>query len=127
MKMLSILNQVIESGQDSPSFRKLRYRLAILNEEIYGDPGAGLIRQLIAENPYYDKYHHAMRWMLEKNEEAVKSASELDEDCVLVKMMFDSSVDDEHFLAQLNEERTGKTSSWYTYRGYLNSIALAMP
>ena len=85
----------------------------------YGDPGAGLIRQLIDENPGYDKYHLAMRWMLTNNEKAVQLASEEDDDNILVKMMFDSDVDNEQYISQLSNERENKTQAWRLYRVFI--------
>ena len=69
-RMMEIFNQSREMGLDSISYRKFKYRLAILNERIYADPGAGLMRQLMAENPGYDKYHLALRAMLIDNVDA---------------------------------------------------------
>ena len=126
-KMLAIQVRYFESGQDSPSFRKMRYRLAILNEKVFGDPGAGLMRQLITENPGYDKFHQAMRWMLANNEDAIEDAQEEDEDNVLVKMMFDKEVDDDSYMTKLNEEREGRTKLWSGYRSFINNIGLTMP
>lgn len=125
-KMFAIRERVKDSGQDSISFRKLRYRLAVLNEKHYGDPGAGLIRQLIDENPGYDKYHLAMRWMLANNEKAVQLASEEDDDNILVKMMFDSDVDNEQYISQLSNERENKTQAWRLYRVFINNLELSI-
>ena len=125
-KMYAIRERVKDSGQDSISFRKLRYRLAVLNEKHYGDPGAGLIRQLIDENPGYDKYHLAMRWMLANNEKAVQLASEEDDDNILVNMMFDSDVDNEQYISQLSNERENKTQAWRLYRVFINNLELSI-
>lgn len=127
MKMLAIQERFFETGQDSPSFRKMRYRLAILNEKVFGDPGAGLMRQLITENPGYDKYHKAIRWMLADNEEAITEAQEEDDDNILVKMMFDTNVDDDSYMTKLIEEREGKTGVWSQYRNYIKNLGLTMP
>lgn len=125
-KMYAIRERVKDSGQDSISFRKLRYRLAVLNEKHYGDPGAGLIRQLIDENPGYDKYHLAMRWMLAKNEKVVQLATEEDDDSSLVKMLFDSNVNNEQYISQLCNEREDKTLAWRLYRVFINNLELSL-
>lgn len=127
MKMLAIQERFFETGQDSPSFRKMRYRLAILNEKVFGDPGAGLMRQLITENPGYDKYHQAIRWMLIKNEDAIAESQEDNESNTLIKMMFDSSIDDVSYMNKLKEEREGKTRIWSEYRSYIKNLGLTMP
>lgn len=126
-KMLNIQNSFFESGQDSISFRKMRYRLAILNEKVFNCPGAGLIRQLITENPYYSKYHQAMRWMLRKNEEAAIAAQTDDEDYQIIKDIFDDRVDDELHLRMISMARVAKTQKWNTYRRFLNDLCLAVP
>ena len=85
------------------------------------------MRQLITENPGYDKYHKAIRWMLTDNEEAIKEAQEKDDDNTLIKMMFDTEVDDDSYMAKLIEEREGKTIIWGQYRNFIKNIGLTMP
>ena len=126
-KMLAIQERFFETGQDSPAFRKMRYRLAILNEKVFGDPGAGLMRQLITENPGYDKYHQAIRAMLANNEEAIEEAKEVDDDNILVKMIVDKNIDEETYITKLREEREGRTRMWSEYRSFINNIGLPMP
>lgn len=127
MKMLAIQERFFETGQDSPSFRKMRYRLAILNEKVFGDPGAGLMRQLITENPGYDKYHNAIRWMLANNEDATEEADNEDDSNYLVKMLFDKTIDDSEYMTKIKEERENKTQAWSEYRSFIKNIGLTMP
>lgn len=123
-KMISIYNDAIEKGLDSTSFRKFKYRLAILNEKVYGDPGAGVIRSLIAENPGYDKYYLALRWMLIANPEAVLAG----ESCgnALVRDMFDASVNEDTFIERIAGARKEKGDTWKDFRKFINSLKLAM-
>ena len=132
-RMLAILNSAREMGLDAISFRKLKYRLAILNEKQYGDPGLGVIRNLIAENPSYDKYHIAFRWMLWKHPdliEAYKAKRAEDEDAEeegkLVQMLLDSTITEDAFLEQLREVRTEKGDEWNEYRHLINNFKLPM-
>lgn len=123
-RMIALYNDALEKGLDSTSFRKFKYRLAILNEKVYGDPGAGVMRSLIAENPGYDKYYLALRWMLKANQEAVLAG----ESCgnSLVRDMFDATVGEDDFTARLRNARREKGDTWKDFRKYLNSLKLAM-
>lgn len=123
-KMAALYEAAIEKGLDSTSFRKFRYRLAILNERVYGDPGAGVMRSLIAENPGYEPYYRAIRWMLKANREAV-AAADTNEN-LLVKSMFNSEQDDSEFLELLSNARDEKGDEWSGFKKFLNSLKLAM-
>lgn len=127
-QMLAIYNSARDMGLDSISYRKFKYRMAILNESQFNDPGLGIIRNLISENPSYDKYHKALRWMLLKHADIIDGVkSEEDEEpCELVKMLVDASTSDEAFLTKMKAERAEKSSSWNEYRRYINALKLPM-
>lgn len=128
-RMLAIFNSARDMGLDSISFRKLKYRLAILNERQYEDPGIGVIRSLISENPSYDKYHIALRWMLWKHPDIIKAYKEEDKDahkCKLVESLLDQNSDEQEFLKQLRTARAEKNSDWNSYRRLINSLKLPM-
>ena len=132
-RMLAILNSAREMGLDAISFRKLKYRFAILNEKQYGDPGLGVIRNLISENPSYDKYHIAFRWMLWKHPdliEAYKTKRAEDEDVEeegkLVQMLLDNTIAEDAFLERLREVRAEKGKEWNEYRHVINNFKLPM-
>ena len=124
--MISLWDALRDKGLDAETFRKIRYRLAILNERVYHDPGAGLMRQLMAENPAYASFHAALRWMLQANEEAVKEAA-LEEDNPLVDMIISGKATEEEFLARVDAARKGRTVEWQAYRRFVNNLKLAMP
>ena len=113
-------------GLDSISYRKFKYRLAILNERIYADPGAGLMRQLMAENPGYDKYHLALRAMLIDNVDARQEFEE-EADNPIVDVLFDREKNNASFLELVQEERDKKSTPWNAYRRFINNLKLAMP
>lgn len=119
-QMISLFEKATDNGTDSPAYRKFRYRLAILNEGHYGDPGFHIIKDLIAENPYYDRYHADLRWMLQKHKEEL--GYELDEDNPLINLLMDEGVSEEDFLKALREERSGKTDAWHHYRRYISRL-----
>lgn len=125
-KMMALFNQSRDMGLDSTSYRKFKYRLAILNERVYADPGAGLMRQLLAENPAYDKYHIALRAMLIDDDDA---RQEFDEEIgnPIAALLFDREKNNADFLDLLREERDKKSVHWNAYRRFINNLKLAMP
>lgn len=125
-KMMALFNQSREMGLDSISYRKFKYRLAMLNERVYSDPGAGLMRQLLAENPAYDKYHTALRSMLIGNTEA-RLEFEEETDNPIVSLLFDKEKDDTTFIELVRDEREKKSNPWNAYRRFINNLKLAMP
>ncbi len=131
-RMIAIFNSARDMGLDSISFRKLKYRLAILNERQYNDPGLGIMRSLIAESPSYDKYHIAFRWMLWKHPDLIDTYREfLDEDeepeaCKLIEMVLDKNCSEEDFLTQLRISREDKDDDWNSYRHFINDLKLPM-
>lgn len=132
-RMLAIFNSARDMGLDAISFRKLKYRLAILNERQYGDPGLGVIRGLISENPSYDQYHVALRWMLWKHQDLIDTyrAGRVEDDDAaeegeLVKMLLDQECSEEAFLGQLRTARAEKDEEWNEYRRLINNLKLPM-
>lgn len=87
-------------------------------------PGAGIIRELIAENPNYDKYYLNLRWMLRDDEEARSEAKE--SECELVKAMFDKEVSDAKFMAMLSQDREYGTADFASFRRFVNGLKLAL-
>lgn len=126
MEMIHLYDALRDRGLDAEAFRKVRYRLAILNERQYGDPGAGLMRQLIAENPAYAPYHAALRWMLRSSEEARAEAAE-EEDNTLVEKLFSDEVPEEDFLKAVLSAQAERNVEWSAYRRFINNLKLAMP
>lgn len=139
-RMLAIFNSARDMGLDSIAFRKLKYRLAILNERQYGDPGLGVMRSLIAENPSYDKYHLALRWMLWGHPDIIKaykadvekdSAEESEENqkkegSKLIAMTLDKNCGESEFLETLRTARAEKNNDWNDYRHFINRLKLPM-
>ncbi len=126
-EMLMLQEDLRDRGLDDEAFRKVRYRLAILNEHQFGDPGAGVMRQLIAENPSYKKYHEAIRRMIASNDEAKEDFAANDDNGLLVKMIFAEGVSDEEFAENAVDAWGEKSDAWNDYRRFLNNLKLAMP
>ncbi len=119
-QMIDIFQETYGNGLDSPAFRKFKYRLAVLNEDHYGDTGFDILAKLIAENPYYDRYHADLRWMLQNRSEEL--AYEPDEEKPLVNMLLDPEVSEEQFLERLRADRSERNSAWKTYRIWVSHL-----
>lgn len=123
-QMIELYLQSRDKGLDSTSFRKFKYRMAVLRERHSMGPGAGIIRELIAENPNYDRYFLDLRWMLWNDEEARNDAKGSDNE--LVKAMFNREVSDSKFIAMLSKEREFGTAEFVSYRKFINGLKLAL-
>ena len=119
-QMIGIFQDTYDNGLDSPAFRKFKYRLAVLNEGHYGDTGFDILVKLIAENPYYDRYHADLRWMLQKRSEEL--VHEQDEEKPLVNKLLDPKVTEEKFLEQLQADRSERNEAWKTYRIWVSHL-----
>lgn len=120
-----IYSSLTDRGQNPMTFRKIRYRWAILNEREYHDDGIGVMRQLLTENPGYPKYHTALRWMLQNNAE-IKSAYKSTVDNLLVESVFDESVSDAAFSAAVIAAWRKRNEVWDGYRKFINSLKLSL-
>jgi len=130
-KMIVICASTINVGLDSVSFRKIKYRAAILNERQFDGPGLDMIRSLIDENPYYDKYHIALRWMLRKHPDVIeeyKAKKTNEEENLqgneLVKLLLDKHASDKEFLEKLRVERAESNDDWNEYIRFIKSLRL---
>ncbi len=130
-KMVTIFNSTLEIGLDSIGFRKMKYRIAILNERQYDDPGLYIIQSLIDENPYYNKYHIALRWMLWKNPDVIEeykrkktNDEENSKDSELVKLLLDKNVSNQEFLEKLRMARTESKDNWNNYKSFVQKLRL---
>ena len=72
---------------------------------------------LMAENPYYDRYHLDMRWMILKH--APDDAVSIDDGNALEEDIFDKTVTDDDFLTIVDRERRGNTVQWNVYRRWI--------
>lgn len=130
-QMLALFNSFRDMGLDSISFRKMKYRLAILNEKHFGDPGLGVMRSLMSENPFYDKYHLAIRCMILAHPELIegymkKDADHLNRVETLICMLLDKTQDENAFTNRLQEAREEKGDEWNEYRQFINGLKLPL-
>lgn len=119
-QMIDVFQTTVDNGLDSSSFRKFKYRLAVLNESHYGDSGVEIIVRLIAENPYYDKYHEALYGMLRKHRSEIKFTP--DESNPLMSALLDAETSQSDFLSALRRERTSKAPAWKSYREFISRL-----
>ena len=122
--MTEIFLQSKDKGMDSTSFRKFKYRMAILREKLGIGPGAGIMRELISENPNYDKYYLNLRWMLWDDEEVIEEVNESEND--IVKVMFNKEVADGQFLSILADKREEGSVEYIHFRRFINGLKLAL-
>ena len=122
--MTELYLQSKDKGLDSTSFRKFKYRMAMLREMLGMGPGAGIMRELIAENPNYDKYYLNLRWMLWDDAEACEDADQSENE--LVKAMFNKEVPDAEFMQMLSGEREHGTAEFVSFRKFINGLKLAL-
>ena len=122
--MTEMYLQSRDKGLDSTSFRKFKYRMAVLRERLGMGPGAGIMRELIAENPNYDKYYLNLRWMLWDDAEALDDAKQSEND--LVKAIFNKDIPDAKFIEMLSKEREYGTSEFVSFRKFINGLKLAL-
>ena len=122
--MTNLYLQSCDKGLDSTSFRKFKYRMAILRERYSMGPGAGIVRELISENPNYDKYYTNLRWMLwddtDINEKVTESNNEI------VAAMFDREISDSKFIELLTQERDSGSVKYVSFRKFINGLKLAL-
>ena len=118
-QMIAVFRETTDSGLDSPSFRKLKYRVAILNETHFGESGIDIMADLIGEIPNYDTYHVALRKMLISKKSELQKKEDVKNP--LMSQMLDESISDDMFLASLKREYSRRTKDW---RQYLESVEM---
>ena len=122
--MTDLYLQSSDKGMDSTSFRKFKYRMAVLRERYGMGPGAGIIRELISENPNYNRYYLDLRWMLWNDIEVCEEAKEFNNE--IVASMFDKEVSDANFIDILSRERDCGSAKYTSYRKFINGLKLAL-
>ena len=121
-QMTDVLTDNQENGLDSPAFRKLKYRVALLNEFQFGSLGFPGIVSLIAENPGYNKYHLALRQMLVKRKAKIEYGE--GENNPLLDTIFNSEISDTEFLDLIKKERSQKSIIWLKYKRIVQGLKL---
>lgn len=110
-KIGELLRDDGKKGIQSPEFRKALYRVAILNEKFFHDPGAELIQELFRERQDYIPYIRAFRWMLQGRE---YTASEQFGGAV-VDAFRDRSVSEDDFIDLVSAEMEEETDAWKNF------------
>lgn len=122
-QMTDVLTDSLENGLDSPAFRKLKYRVAVLNEFQFGSIGFPSIVRLIAEHPGYNKYHLVLRQMLVKRKGTLVFKEE--DDNSLMIALFDGNVSNKKFLSMIKKEYSRKSAAWIKYKRSIQRIQLS--
>lgn len=121
--MIDVLNDNIENGLDSPAFRKLKYRVAVLNELQFDRIGFPGIVALIAENPNYNIYHQVLHKMLVRRKDEFAHVNK--ESNPLLAALFDEAVSNKSFLSMVKKERSKKSLTWLKYRKTISGLHLS--
>lgn len=109
-----------DNGMDSTTYRKLKYRQALLSDKLYGSFDLKPLCRLIAENPYYDKYHILARHIILNN--VGKTGLGDMKDNPLVASMMDARTTDSVFVAKLAKERAERTGEWSRYKSFICNV-----
>lgn len=124
-KMVIMRDEALELGLDSPSFRKFLYRYSQTRDNELNGKGAGLIRQLMKENPGYEKYHIHMRRLILKNKDIDIETTD-DMNCELVNAMLNDAITEDTFVDILRRTHSGELPGWNTYRRFINGLKLSV-
>ena len=105
-----------------PRFRKILYRLAILNEERFNRPGSGIMRDLALETLAEDCFT-ALRGILRRYPTVLRSGG----DSELFRLLTDAGVSDELFLQHMRTARALDEDCWGSFIEYLKRLDLPYP
>lgn len=136
-RLATIHNNDMELGVQSPDFRKIFYRVACLNESVYGEDGLKLLQRLMGENLTYEPYNLALRKICFKHDgldaglpqEGEPTENEGQEDSKeLVERFLDRRVSDGEFLELLRQEKASPHSeALRAYRKFVRELKFEEP
>lgn len=108
--------------KSDPRFRKILYRLAILNEERFNGPGSGIMRDLALET-FDEDCFAALRSILRKYPAALRSSG----DSELFRLLADEGVSDDLFLQHMRTARALDENCWGSFLEDLKGLDLPYP
>ena len=111
-----------EERKSEPRFRKILYRLAILNEERFNGPGSGIMRDLALET-FDEDCFTALRSILRKYPAALRSSG----DSELFRLLADEGVSDDLFLQHMRTARALDENCWSSFLEDLKGLNLPYP
>jgi len=117
-------NREIDMGMQSPVFRKVIYRVAILNESVFHQKGAHLLQGLMGECLTYPPYNAALRKIYLDSQEVNLFESEEDRKGgdTLAEMFTDRSIDIESFLSELKKRKADDSPDIGEYRKFIREL-----
>ena len=121
-EMENIQKEAEDNGMDSTTYRKLKYRQTILSDKLYGCVNLKPLCRLIAENPYYDKYHISARHIILSHVDCVDINDLNDNPLVLLSVNAEKA--DDVFLGELAKERSERTGDWSRYKSFISNVGL---
>lgn len=120
--MTGLYLQAIDKGIDSQTFRKYKYRMAVLRERHDKGSGIDIIRKLIKENPKYNRYYHDLRGMLWNYDAAYLEAENSDN--VLMQAVFDLDISNESFVDMISKEQASESATFIEFMKLVNRLEL---
>ena len=111
-----------EERKSEPRFRKILYRLAILNEERFNGPGSGIMRDLALET-FDEDCFTALRSILRKYPAALRSSG----DPELFRLLADEGVSDDLFFQHMRTARALDENCWSSFLEDLKGLDLPYP
>jgi len=128
--LIVLHNKDIDMGMQSPVFRKVMYRVAILNETVYHQKGAHLLQKLMGECLTYAPYNTALRSIylngIEVNLFEEEDGDESKEP-TLADMFADKSITNESFIEELKKRKAGKSPDIEDYRKFIRELDFEEP
>lgn len=128
--LIGIHNEEMDRGLQSPSFRKVIYKVACLNEAVYKTPGVQLLKELMAENITYVPYNLKLREIilgkagvldLDDPEDGGNSECERDK-TVLCRLFMNRNVSDDEFIARLLECKASDREQILEYKRFVREL-----
>ena len=130
--LIILHNKDIDMGMQSPVFRKVIYRVAILNETVYHQKGTHLLQQLMGECMTYGPYNTSLRKIFFNSQEKVlfeEEPNEVDPNRIpkLSEMFEDRDVSDEEFMETLRKRKAEGSPDFDEYKKYIRELDFEEP
>ena len=128
--LIVLHNKDIDMGMQSPIFRKVIYRVAVLNETVFHQRGAHLLQGLMGECLTYTPYNVALRniYLGGIEEDLFGDDSEgCKAEPTLADLFVDKSVTNEDFIAELKKRKAENSPDIGEYRTFIRELDFEEP
>lgn len=129
--LIVLHNKDIDMGMQSPVFRKVIYRVAVLNETVYHQKGAHLLQQLMGECLTYIPYNTALRRIrlesLDMDLFEERDPADDDAEPKLRELFEDRSVSEDEFIEVLRRRKAERSPDLDDYRKFIREMDFDEP